>query len=90
MEGEVAELVVRDKIAGKGFAVVRSEELCRSMPELTGLVFSLLVQLVFEVSVAFTQFGVKGCFVGKRIEVEGRARGEYRDILGKVSVTGIV
>ena len=54
VERVIAQLVIGHEVAGNGFAVVRPEELSGRMPQLTGFVRVVSVELVLEVSVAST------------------------------------
>lgn len=60
------------------------------MPELTAFVWVSSIELIFEVGVAISQFGMKSFLVAEGLEVEREARGEYGDIFGKIAIVGVI
>ena len=60
------------------------------MPELTGLIGLFLIQSVLEGGVALPQYGMELRLVAHTAEVERVAGCEDDNLLGEVSVVGIV
>lgn len=84
------QLVICYKTSRNGLAVVGTEELGRRVPQLPALVVILFVQLILELCVSLAQDAVELGLVFERAEDEGVAGMEDDDLLGEVTVVGIV
>ena len=82
--------VICNQVTSDGFAIVRPEQFCWSVPQLSGLVWFLLVQSILKLHVAFVHKSVELSFVSYFVEVEGFAWFKDRGVLGKISVIRIV
>lgn len=84
------EFVVCDQVACHRLGVVRPEELGGCVPELSGFVVLLGVQLVFEIRVPLSQDPLEFRFVSHLVELERFAGVEDDGLIGEVAILGVV